>query len=434
MDIYTQLKENEEREKFSRNFPESLDSVAMWEEGEKYLAERARWVREAAPPPNNEQKFLAWMANDLLDGAPASLDEIFNPPAQIEYTFEEVRQAIINRLGVDTFKANGFSKKYIPCVFHDDKHASASLHREIGLQCFTCGQTFTWKQLAERLGIPWTVNKIEPAIIGDFIGMSRAERRAFIRAGLTNLARVLDVCIDRERGGELLTLREMTDVLGDVLSPRCVWDAFNQLRGKRLPNKREGEYLTDFFLSYSQLKDSKKSVKYSKRGQPAATARIPMPQEIQAAVKVVPDVHYGMTRQQMAKAAEYRAACMVDEIRRKPGKYARKQLAAPLGISYPTIKAHCQRGGIVITPQPPKLTELTPAEVAALPTDRKALRLMILQKKVRLNVSLSNEYHMITEYTQEGARRLMEAGGSKINKIEWQASDYQIKEENHVNS
>jgi hypothetical protein len=380
-----------------------------------------------------DNQFLAWVVNDVLTDIPTSLDEAFNPPAApIAYTFDEVREDIIRTLGVDRFKVNGFSVKPVHCLFHEDKTPSAQLHREKGLYCFTCGQMFTWKQLAGELGIPWTVSQVETPIIGDFIGMSRAERRAFIKAGFTNLARVLDVTIDRELGGQLFTLRELNKILSGIVSTRCTWDAFNQLRGKRLLNKRGGEYLTLFFLSYSsQHKEGKESVKYSphrktggKKGNPAVYARIPTPQEIQAAVKVAPDVHYGMTRKEIASAAEYRAACMADVVNRRPGKYTRDQHAKPLGISYPTIKVYCDRAGIIRTPQPPKLTELTPEDVLQLPENHNALKLAIRQKKVKAGEFMQDERGIKHELTQAGAKQAATMGGGKLYRAAYLASDY----------
>jgi hypothetical protein len=373
-----------------------------------------------------DNQFLAWVVNDVLTDIPTSLDDAFNPPAApIAYTFDEVREDIIRALGVDRFKANGWSIARVACPFCGDKRPVATIHIEKGLHCFVCNKMATWKQTAAKLGIQWTVSQVEPSIIGDFIGMSRAERRAFISAGFTNLARVLDVMIDRELGGQLFTLRELTVILSGIVSTRCTWDVFNQLRGKRLPNKRGGEYLTLFFLSYScQHKEGKESVKYSRRGQPAVYARIPTPQEIQEAANVLPDVHYGMTRKQIASAAEYRAACMADEIIRKPGKYARIQLTKPLGISAPTVKVYCDRAGIVRTPQPPKLTELTPEDVLQLPENHNALKLAIRQKKVKAGEFMQDERGIKHELTQAGARQAATMGGGKLYRAAYLASDY----------
>ena len=66
-----------------------------------------------------------------------------------------VKEAIRLELGVDHFKANGFSKN-ISCSNprHEDKTPSAGWHEGGYLTCFTCG-TFHAKQVAEWLSIDW---------------------------------------------------------------------------------------------------------------------------------------------------------------------------------------------------------------------------------------------------------------------------------------
>ena len=64
---------------------------------------------------------------------------------------EEIRLA----LGVDRFKANGFSPNiHCPNPQHEDKNPSAALHKDGFCTCQVCG-TFNSKQLAEFLDIDW---------------------------------------------------------------------------------------------------------------------------------------------------------------------------------------------------------------------------------------------------------------------------------------
>jgi hypothetical protein len=270
-------------------------------------------------------------------------------------------------------------------------------------------------------------------VIGEgVIGMWRAERRAFVSAGFTNLARVLDVCIDREYTGQFFTFRELRDALGDVLQTRCIEDAFDNLRGKNLPNKEGGELQTEFFLSYtSYLKKVKKPSVIpphrktgNPRGKPQDIVKIPTIAEITQAAGVLPDVHYGMTPDVIGNAANYRAACMADVIRRKPGTYTRDQHAKPLGISYPTIAAYCERAGIVRTPQFDR-KELTPEDVTALPENYAVMKMT----KDNPRAYMEDERGKKDALTIAGAMQAAANGGGKLYRVERLASDYRPKAE-----
>ena len=388
---------------------------------------------------DSDPEFTAWLINDftLKKDFPESLDAIEaieNAPAPLQYTFEEVREKIIHALGVDRFKANGFSVKPISCLFHDDEHPSANLHREKGLYCFVCGETFTWKRLAGALGIPWRIDPATdpaPRTSTGIVGMSRETRRVFIREGLTNLARALDVLIHLERGGETMTLKEFSACLSPYLSAKCIRVAFDQLHGKNLPESGEGEFLTFFSPSlFFSTEEESKRVKNSPHrktskpeGRPAATVRAPTLAEITDAARVTPRVYYAMDPETIKNAADYRAEAIADQFKRKPGTYPLSQTKEWLGTSAHTVRRYARRRGIQVTPQI-KLTELTPEDVLALPENYIEFRKLVKQKKLSTRVFLTDENNYIYPYTKNGAKFAAYRGGGKLYRAERLASHY----------
>lgn len=75
-----------------------------------------------------------------------------------EFDFQRYAQAITAALGAEwTGRNRGFSKN-MPCIFdaheHDDRNPAAGWSEEAGrFRCFKCGQTYTAKETADRLGI-----------------------------------------------------------------------------------------------------------------------------------------------------------------------------------------------------------------------------------------------------------------------------------------
>src|SRR5688500_5663051 len=109
----------------------------------------------------------------------------------------QVIQDVQNALGVIDYGADNFSTKNVTCPFHDDKHPSASLHNEKGLYCHACARWYKWKDLAEQLGFPWKASRraqVEAVGWGNYIdGLPSETRNGLIAAGLTDLARALDL-------------------------------------------------------------------------------------------------------------------------------------------------------------------------------------------------------------------------------------------------
>lgn len=81
--------------------------------------------------------------------------------AQFDETdFEQTPQGLINtlanRLGVNGWKSNGWSRKNISSPFRDDKHPSATFNRNSGvLHDFGSGESYSPIEIAEQLGIDW---------------------------------------------------------------------------------------------------------------------------------------------------------------------------------------------------------------------------------------------------------------------------------------
>lgn len=352
----------------------------------------------------------------------------------------EVKGAIAQALGVKSYGSDGFSSKNVLCPFHDDHNPSASLQREKGLYCHTCGQSFTWKATAEALGIVWPFTTPQPEPITGIKGMSREARRMFISAKLSNLARALDVLLDAGHGGDVMTLDDLQACLSPYFSPDAGRRVFDQLRGKGLPKERGSIWQVFSFLYSLQQLERKETAKYSphrKTGRPKrkpkVVVRIPTEAEINTGLDVIPRSYYGMSEEVLRDAVNYRAECMASQIDENPGKIARKQLAKPLGISYPTVRAYCDRVGIERTPNPPKMTELPAAEIGKMPIDHRERRTWLLQKKIKGSVFLQDSNGKRYEYTQRAVFEALKAvtPGSKENmkfyRCEYQASDYRRK-------
>ncbi len=360
----------------------------------------------------------------------------------------QIKQAITARLGVETFAEDGYSLENIPCVFHNDQDPSAGLHVDKGLHCFVCGW-HTWKELAQELGIawPWAHTVTISAVPVGIVGMSREARSILISAGLTNLARALDILIDNHRGGDILTLAEFTACVGPMIGDSTARLAFDNLRGLRLPKTLtkigEGSIRANLTLlntlQHTEGTNSRGNSPHRSTGKPMgkpqARAKVPTEADINAALDIKPANRYGLTYYPMApnvigNAKRYRAEVLRDVIRRKPGKYARKQIKNLAGIrSNSTIKVYCDETGTVRTPQPPRLIELTPAQLLELPTNHRERVKLIKQKKLNPVPCLQDERGIKHEYTQAGAQRADDLGEGKLYRVEYQASDYRLKDQ-----
>ena len=103
-------------------------------------------------------------ARAALDALPTFLPRIQRKAVHKPFTeighnqegWDAVKEAIRLELGVDHFKANGFSKNIsCPNPQHEDKTPSAAWHKDGFYKCFGCGETLNAKEMAERLDIDW---------------------------------------------------------------------------------------------------------------------------------------------------------------------------------------------------------------------------------------------------------------------------------------
>lgn len=110
-----------------------LDSDRNAQAFREGLYNLSEWVLPE-PEPVTEFKFSSGDAVDL-------------PPTFIE--------AIERALNVDPhFNGEGWSRKNVHCLFHDDKTPSATWNHQMGiLRCHTCGESFLSKAVGEKLGI-----------------------------------------------------------------------------------------------------------------------------------------------------------------------------------------------------------------------------------------------------------------------------------------
>jgi hypothetical protein len=366
-----------------------------------------------------------------------------------------LKQQVQIALGVIGFGSDNFSVRNVSCLFHDDKHPSASLNREKGLYCHVCARWYTWKELAGELGIPWPFPfRTDPEAVQDgkysvnlVYGLPSETRNGLISVGLSDIARALDLYyhyIDLTRDNiEKVTLDGFTSILQEITNTYSIpfdfkpWTyrkVFEQLQGKRLPKK--GELLRTFFLSFFlQQSESKKNLKKSGRGRPSSDFFLWLPNDknnLAPMAAVLSREWYvdagSLTIDDYITASHYRAAAMFQEVKQRPGKYARRQLTKSVKISFPTIKRYAELAGIKRTITPPNISELTPIQIDALPENHKALKLAILQRQIKSNVFLMDSRGMRYEYTRAGAVRAAAKGAGKLYRAEWMASDYRPHE------
>jgi hypothetical protein len=391
------------------------------------------WQEYHQPEP-----FAFWLASlPLVEIAePASVHVTPAPVYFGDDPLLEIKQQVTAALGVRGFNADGFnSYKNICCRFHDDKTASASLHRDKGLYCHRCGKTYTWKELASNLGIDWTFKNTVTitALPVGIVGLCREAKAEMVTMGLTNLSRALDLLIDADRAGEEFTLEEFTAFLSPYIKPYTARVIFETIRGKHQPIAEEKSFGGFFSFLYSlQHIEGKKTLKNSKRGRkegrPTATAKTPTAAQINQLLGITNPHYYSVTPAIFSDAKLYRAALLHDVIRRKPGKYSRRYLSKLCGgISFPTISKYCELLGIERITQPPKQTKLTPEQLMGLPADYRELRLMVMQNKIPPHVFLMDERGKRHSYSKTGAQRAAMYGGGILYRAEWQKSEYRLK-------
>ena len=142
----------------------------LHESGWAGVQEYRKFVGPGIPDKGDANDLLCHHFPDLLaaraalDTLPAFLPKIKRQRVRNSITktdhdqagWDAVNEAVRIALGVDRFKSNGYSKNiHCPNPRHEDKNPSAAWHKDGYCTCFSCGETFNTKQVAEWLGIDW---------------------------------------------------------------------------------------------------------------------------------------------------------------------------------------------------------------------------------------------------------------------------------------
>ena len=105
-------------------------------------------------------------AERLKNLPPLKLDGDTPDESDIQKVYEawclEVERAAVATWNIADAKSNDFSRKNIPCPFHDDQAPSATWNYEThSLHCFTCGRDYNTQEVGEKLGMSWSERRKE---------------------------------------------------------------------------------------------------------------------------------------------------------------------------------------------------------------------------------------------------------------------------------
>jgi hypothetical protein len=364
---------------------------------------------------------------------------------------EDYRQPIADALGVEKYNAAGWSNPVL-CVFHDDHRPSAALG-QAGLYCQTCGTTYNWNTLGDRLGLGTLADyyQAQAATVADVaplvVGLTRESMQGLVAAGLSDFARVLYVLLSNGfDGGQVVTFKDIQSLcLIHGISERSGRNALLVTRGE-LPKNRKAKEQTKsvlqfFSFFYLQHITEKKSAKLKKLPKNEQAYRLPTQDEINQALDIVGGTYYLIPPEKLQSAKTFRAALYAAQIAINPGQYARKTLTQPLGITAPTSRAYDDIEGIEVIPNY-KRTELTPDMIGAMPKTYHKLRLARKTKTGKDGQKIDGaKYAQIEATTADGATRLFSpcfesvaraydfAGdGGKVEEVIRLANSYRPKE------
>lgn len=328
-------------------------------------------------------KFEQW-----LTGLPRFVPEpILTPKAEkiealgetLHNVPDDYRLEIINRLGVLKFGSDGWTSKtkqggsHVTCPFHDDKRPSASVHKEIGLKCFSgCnGRVYTWHEIGERLGLG-TIGEWYKAH-ADIAQAMRTEltcelREALVKAGQTSAARVIEAMYsigfepskeyEFSHANKLLAGLVSSSALRLAISKDCSNGSFCLF------------FPTLYSLQQSTIEKTNKNSEKpaSKReGRPSKLFTVPSPAYIAERLGVRIGSHYAeMPAEALKDRQKYRAEVYASLPRRKAGQYARKVLTERIGSTARTALVYDKLAGLKVT-QKFKRELLTAEAIAQLP-------------------------------------------------------------------
>jgi hypothetical protein len=142
----------------------------------------------------------------------------------------------------------------------------------------------------------------------------------------------------------------------------------------------------------------------------AKTYHIPAPKEISEALAIQDKTYQVIGAGKIQKAPNYKAELMAVMPRHKAGQYARKQLAAPLGIHSNTTRRYAKLAGLKVTP-------VIKREIV---TEERLAQLKIeLPKKVATNPKLYKFFEVTPggkqyQHTQAGLHSALNAAGDGV--------------------
>ena len=380
----------------------------------------------------------AWQQYELripferwLTGLPRFEPELIVTPkeARIEATGEtlenvpdDYRLAIIERLGVLSFGSDGWSNKTVYkgkkgkgkasvlCPFHNDSHPSASVHKSIGLKCFSAcgGRVYLWHEIGEQIGL---------GSIGDWykahadIAQVRTEltcelREALVKAGKTSAARMLDAMYSiGYQAGDTFVIAEAGKQLMNLVSAKTLRDVINSDKSS------DGSFRlfcpTLLSLQQSTIDKTGKNL----GGRPSKSLIMPSPSQVAEALGVRIGSHYAtMPAEALRDRKRYRAEVIAAQPRRKAGQYGRKYLADRIGVTPRTAQRYDELNNLKVT-QMFNRQLLTAEDIAELPE-----ALSVLDKMRRRTWIENGELYTQEKFEREPSKSELKASRSRIGK------------------
>ena len=297
----------------------------------------------------------------------------------------DFKEPIEQALGVEGYDRDGFSNVVL-CIFHNDHKPQAYLGYA-GLYCHTCGTTYNWNALSDRLGLPtlaeyYQAQAVPAATVAPVIvGLSLESMNALVSCGFTSLARVLCVLYSNGwEGGQVVTVKDIKSIcLIHGISDRTIRNALLITRGELPKNKKpkneNADSVLQFLLVLSlQHNTAEKSAKLKKLPKNEQAYRLPKRDEINKALDILGGTYYLIKPEKLKSPKTFRAALHAAFIELHPGEHARKTLGDRLGVTGKTTQAYDKLEGIEVTPNY-KRTKLTPKMIAAMPKTYRKLRI-----------------------------------------------------------
>jgi|SaaInlStandDraft_5_1057022.scaffolds.fasta_scaffold18744_1 hypothetical protein len=299
----------------------------------------------------------------------------------------DFKEPIEQALGVEGYDRDGFSNVVL-CIFHNDHKPQAYLGYA-GLYCHTCGTTYNWNALSDRLGLPtlaeyYQAQAVPAATVAPVIvGLSLETMAALVSCGFTSLARVLYVLYSNGwEGGQVVTVKDIKSIcLIHGISERTVRNALLITRGELPKNKKPKNEQANNCLHFLQVFNTRfslqrstvlKSANNSKRGRKEEVHRLPTRDEINEALGIASGTYYLIKPEKLESPKTFRAALLEAFIKLNPGEHTRKALGKQAGVKGQTTRAYCELEGIK-TKANYKRTKLTPSMIGAMPTTHQGL-------------------------------------------------------------